>query len=345
MDFPILVDSLNRIGVYAVPLMWAIDEHGVVQKARPRESWINGEFLTTDYPEPDSKPKVEVQSPGVRAYLAGNWNTAVSSFQADLESDAMNAESWFRLGCSLRARHDSANRQSGDFQGAISAWTKALELNPPNYIFNRRLQQYGPRLMKPYPFYTWVEEARAEITARGDEVPPLAVALEGSETALPDRQGVTAEAAIAARANEPDPTDALPRDTAGLVKFESVVAPTPATAGENARIYLRFLPDPLQKVTWDNEAGELRVWVKTPDGLVLGAHLLVGDIPPAASSNEIRSLELEVAIPAELRGEAAVEGYALYYVCSGESDECVYLRQDFRVPIEVTAPKPRRRRR
>ena len=35
MDFPIIVDSLNRIGVYAVPLMWAIDEHGVVQKTRP----------------------------------------------------------------------------------------------------------------------------------------------------------------------------------------------------------------------------------------------------------------------------------------------------------------------
>ena len=55
MDFPILVDSLNRIGVHAVPLMWAIDEHGVVQKTRPRESWINGEFLTTSYPEPSAE--------------------------------------------------------------------------------------------------------------------------------------------------------------------------------------------------------------------------------------------------------------------------------------------------
>ena len=342
MDFPILVDSLNRIGVYAVPLMWAIDEHGVVRKTRPREGWINDEFLTTSFPVPAAKPKVEVQSPGVRAFLSGEEQAAVAAFEKEVAADDTSADSWFRLGCALRARHDSEDRQPGDFQRAIAAWTKALELNPRNYIFNRRLQQYGPRLMKPYPFYTWVDEAREAIAARGDEVPPLTVALEGSELALPDREGV--QVGDAAAAIEPDPKDMLPRDGTGLVKFESVVAPAPATAGQNARIYLRFLPDAGQKVTWDNEAGELRVWVKAPEGLVLAEQLLVGEIPPKASSNEIRSLELEVAIPDTRRGKTVIEGYAMYYVCSGESDECVFLRQDFSLSMNVAAPKQRRRR-
>ncbi len=342
MGFPILVDALNRIGVYAVPLMWAIDEHGVVQKTRPREDWINDEFLTTNFPAPKAEPKVEIQSPGVKAFLTGDAQAAVAAFEKEVAANDASADSWFRLGCSLRARHDSEYREPGDFQGAITAWTKALELNPPNYIFNRRLQQYGPRLMKPYPFYTWVQEAQEAIAARGDEVPPLTVALEGSELALPDRQGVQASEVAAI---EPDPTNALPRDAMGLVKFESVVAPTPATAGQNARIYLRFVPDNGQGVTWDNEAGELRVWLKTPDGLVLAEQLLVGEIPPKSSSNEIRSLEFEAAISDASRGKTAIEGYALYYVCSGESDECVYLRQDFSLSMDVTAPKQRRRRR
>ena len=62
-----------------------------------------------------------------------------------------------------------------------------------------------------------------------------------------------------------------------------------------------------------------------------------------SSSNEIRSLELEIGIPESLRGETSVEGYAMYYVCEGD-EACVYLRQDFTVPLEVTAPKARRRR-
>ena len=67
MDFPILVDSLNRIGVYAVPLMWAIDEHGVVQKTRPQEDWINGEFLTTSFPEPEGTGRMDRTSTSARS--------------------------------------------------------------------------------------------------------------------------------------------------------------------------------------------------------------------------------------------------------------------------------------
>ena len=346
MDFPILVDSLNRIGVYAVPLMWAIDEHGVVQKTRPQDAWIRGEFLSTDYPKPGAKGLVEKPSNGVKKFLAGDFDAAVAAFEKSIAKDGESGERRFRLGCALRARHDSTAAQADDFQGAISAWTRALELNPRNYIFRRRIEQYGPRLMKPYPFYTWVAEARTAIAARGDEVPALRVALEGSEVALPQPRGGGAVEAAAESTEEPDLDNAIPGDENELIRFDSVVAPAPAEIGQNARVYLRFAPDEKQKVTWDNEAGPLEVWIHSVDGFVPSEQLLTSAPPTAASSSEARSLELEIAIPASATaGKVYLEGYALYYVCTGDTGECTYLRQDFAVPLELKQGQQRRRRR
>ena len=44
-------------------------------------------------------------------------------------------------------------------------------------------------------------------------------------------------------------------------------------------------------------------------------------------------------------GTQTLTGYALYFVCSGESGECVYLRQDFSLEVPVKAAAPARRRR
>ena len=61
------------------------------------------------------------------------------------------------------------------FQRAIDAWGQALAIDPNHYIWRRRIQQYGPRLIKPYPFYDWVEQAAREIRARGETPVELAV--------------------------------------------------------------------------------------------------------------------------------------------------------------------------
>lgn len=60
---------------------------------------------------------------------------------------------------------------------------KALDLVP--YIFRRRIQQYGPRLDKPYPFYDWVSEARAAVLARGETPVEPRVEPGGAELAAP----------------------------------------------------------------------------------------------------------------------------------------------------------------
>ena len=62
---------------------------------------------------------------------------------------------------------DSVTSQAGDFQAAVDHWGAALRLNPNQYIYRRRIQQYGPRLTKPYPFYDWIKQARSDIAARG----------------------------------------------------------------------------------------------------------------------------------------------------------------------------------
>ena len=50
-------------------------------------------------------------------------------------------------------RHDSGFRRIGDFANAVNAWSQARNADPNQCIWRRRLQQYGPRLAKPYPFY------------------------------------------------------------------------------------------------------------------------------------------------------------------------------------------------
>ena len=87
----------------------------------------------------------------------------------------------FRLGVAYRMRHDSGRARSGDFQRAVDAWTGALSRRQKQYIWRRRIQQYGPLLDKPYPFYPWVTEARQSIQRRDEHPITLRTGLSGAE--------------------------------------------------------------------------------------------------------------------------------------------------------------------
>ncbi|HEX9794743.1 MAG TPA: hypothetical protein VGC54_12240 [Planctomycetota bacterium] len=343
MDFPILVDSLNRIGVSAVPLFWAVDEHGVLRSERPTMEWLTGEFLATEYPPPAAAAAPPHEDVAVGHFLAGEWDQAVERFGYLASSDRKNALNWFRLGCAFRARHDSDGRRASDFQRAVAAWTRALDLDPSNYIWRRRLQQYGPTLDKPYPFYDWVPTARAEISARGEAPHPLGAEPEGSELA----QAVRDFAAAPALAG-PDPEGRLPRDDRRLVAFTPVLAPTPVRPGQAVRVYLYFEPNAGARVHWSNDAGLLQAWVGAPEGWTQSASELSAPLPEdAATSSETRLLELELRVPADApSGIAELRGYATYYVCEDVHGECVYLRRDIRirVPVNGEAVPPRSRR-
>src|SRR5690606_28567918 len=179
-----MVDALDRIGMPLVPATLLLDEHGIVrhvqsigyERVDPREA-VDAHLAATW----EAPPQPRATAPDVEALRAakdwlglgdalfesGSRDEAIAAFQQATAADPDSGEAWFRLGVALRSRYDAPDRQDGDFQAAVDAWSRALDIDPNNYIWRRRIQQFGPRLPKPYPFYDWIEEARAAIVARG----------------------------------------------------------------------------------------------------------------------------------------------------------------------------------
>lgn len=336
LDFPVLVDAANRIGVYAVPLMWAIDENGVVRATRPKWEWIVEEFVDMNYPTPRAAAKKPEESPGVEKFLQRNWTGAIDYFRGQTSLDPQNGEAWFRLGCALRARHDSGGSQLGDFQAAVAAWTQALEINPKNYIWRRRVQQYGPSGIKPYPFYDWVERAREEIQNRGEQPLTLKAQPQGAELAQPSRQW---DGSVDGT-KEADPTGVLPRDEKNWIDLEAVVAPYPVKPGDTARIYLTFTPTNASKAHWSNDAGPLEYWWKNGKGVQFSQMHAIASLPhQVETSRESRKLEFEVKVPESAREEVVLAGYATFYVCEDVNEECLFLAKDVKVQIPIASTK------
>jgi hypothetical protein len=120
----------------------------------------------------------------------------------------------FRLGVAYRSLYDLSKPADQDpvwFTKAATSWTNALNENPNQYIWRRRIQQYGPRQMKPYPFYDWVEKAQQEIAARGETPIELTVALSKAEIAQPNRK-FTSETT----SENPDPEGKIKRLSASI---------------------------------------------------------------------------------------------------------------------------------
>jgi hypothetical protein len=199
------------------------------------------------------------------------------------------------------------------------------------YIWRRRLQQYGPRLDKPYDFYFWVEEARREIRARGETPVELAAEPLGSEIAPPSK----GPAAEAPSVPDPDPAGRIVRDP-GLVRLEPSVTPGSVRPGARVRVRVAFRLDATSKAHWNNEAGGLTLSVRLPDGLRLVEGTFVHPRPGAAESQEPRILEFEAAVgDSHAPGPVEVPAYAVYDVCEDVNGVCRHLRQDLRIRFLV----------
>lgn len=361
MGWPVLVDSYDLLEVPYVPITLALDEHGVVREIHPPlgAAGLSEDFLAADFPAPgggDAEPasRPDLETLGRRARSAGDdarawrgWADALAVWggheRLDATIDAYRravelapGDRWahFRLGVALRKRFDSSDRREGDFQAAVDHWSRALELDPNQYIFRRRLQQYGPRLDKPYPFYDWVPKAREAIRARGEEPVALTVEPRGSEFARPAR-AFRADTAASQEA-ELDPEGVIHRDDGYYVEAEATVVPAAVEPGGSARVHLRFRPNAANDAHWNNEVDDLKLWVQPPAGWAADRRLHVVARPDEVVSDEVRRVELELRAPeAAGPGTAEVPAYALYYVCEGVRGICVYRRKDLtlRVPI------------
>ena len=205
-----MVDALNMLELEGIPLVTAIDEHGTVHSVTSES--IEEEFVARDFVPPQQasepvlpqKPDLPSLESATEAGGAEAWgeygaalyawggiervDEAVAAFRHAVSIADVDGRWHFRLGVCLRRRYDSTYRQVSDFQEAVDEWGRALALDPNQYIWRRRIQQYGPRLDKPYPFYDWIVQAREEIEARGGS--PVRLVAEPVAPSTPSRSRV-----------------------------------------------------------------------------------------------------------------------------------------------------------
>jgi hypothetical protein len=257
---------------------------------------------------------------------------AIDAYARAIDLDSGDGWTRFRSGVAFRARADSDGVERGDFSRAIEEWTAALAIDPNNYIWRRRIQQYGPRLDKPYPFYDWVTQARREIEARGDTPLELAVEPRGAELAHPAREFAAGEAAD--RDLERD--DRIQRDPGKFVEVRTVVVPGTKSGGRTARVHVELEPVAAADAHWNNEVGGPVFWLDPPEGWSVDRRRIELDNPAdrlGASSDEVRRVEFEVQAPVADVAGAVLPAYALYYVCKGIDGACLYRRQDVEIPL------------
>lgn len=377
LDWPIAVDSLNLLDLAAVPVPVAIDESGIVQLGRPSPTSFVKEFLKRNYTAvnvPQDYNRAEKADPmslnraarqggsseayralGDACFTAAESNLlprAIWAYQKAVESDPRDGRAHFRLGVALRKRSEGARRKPGDAQTAVAHWGEALAINPNQYIWRRRIQQYGPRLDKPYDFYSWVTQARDEIEARGEQPIVLATEPSGSELIAPPRRRRKGQSrsgplpngrGSGAEMKNPDPQGKINRDKTNMVNIEIVVTPARVQPGQRVRVRSTFRLHDKTRPYWNNEAREgLAMWVDPPKSCALGEGRLTYPNPPEAESQETRVLEFELAVNKDAPiGEVRLPAYALYYVCQNKGGKCLYLRQDFSVKFEVDPKAPK----
>lgn len=362
-EFPIVQDSFTGLGLAVVPVPVLIDEYGIVMNVRPRVSKIEQLVNQATSPPKSTVPKLNpehVTADWIREKTAmdSSWETlcalgdanvrlatltsvesAIDQYRQSLARCDSNAadESWqrgalnFRVGVASRMLFDLTEEKSqdpNDFSAACRYWSNALAENPNQYIWRRRIQQYGPRQIKPYPFYDWVEQANREIAERGETPVRLKVPLTGSEIAQPNRTFVVSDERLA----NPDPDGKITRDDGRLVKIHSTVVPASIRAGKSVRVHLRFSPN---DSVWNNEVDDLAVWINdSKTGKSSEARLSVSNMKEPSSA-EVKMLEFEFQTNDEIADDATISGYVLYYVCESDGSQCLYRRQDFLIPVAI----------
>lgn len=362
LDWPIMVDSLNLLEVTVVPITLWIGADGTILKKLRRPNRFRPTSSEVDSPSAPPAPEPEKPSDGgstdaEKARQLGDYwfrrssideahvATAIAAYTDSLERDPKDGRTHFRLGVAFERRYHQEDRSPNDFKRALDHWTRALALRPDNYIWRRRLQQYGPRLDKPYPFYNWVDEARRAIIARGETPITLPVTLTDSESLGPSQ----ADEAVAAV--DPDPKAKVPGVKPAWIAIETAAAPSIATAGKPVRVYLTLRPRSGSSVHWNNEAEPMAVWVQPTEGTTIESHLQSftpapkrgpdGKMVVPAIGAEPRRVEFEVTPDLTSHrdtGTVTIHGYVLFNACEDEGGTCRYLRQEWSLDLPVATP-------
>ena len=360
LNWPILHDPINVMQVRGVPIEVAIDERGIVRNIRGNPKTFEEKFIDKAFaPEGIEPPRkhekarrpdlVALHRRAEQSLSSKAWrelgdalvlwggiarvNGAINAYTQALKIKPGDGNVHFRLGVCYRIRYDSRQRMPTDFQTAVNHWTKARMIEPNQYIWRRRIEQYGPRLTKPYPFYDWVETAALDIRARGEQPIKLRILPTGSEIASPGRSFDAEERDI----KPPDPQGRIIRDTQRLILTEVTVVPPHVKPEGTVRVHLTLRPNNKLKAHWNNEGEPLKLWIKPPSGWKVQPKLLMAPQGDQPETSEPRHFEFEVRAAANAIGTSKLAAYALYYVCEDLGGTCSFLRQD--IPITVTVEK------
>ncbi len=353
MDWPILLDAANLMAVTRVPITLLIDEFGVIRSVRPQveelDHFLSHRYEETAPPPQAAVPDLEQLKKASQQDTVGSWRAyadavslwgqpaeiseTIETYLKVLEKEPEHGPTHFHLGVAYRKRYDSDHRQPADFQKAVEHWGKALDIDPNQYIWRRRIQQYGPRLDKPYSFYDWVGEARREIMARGEMPAQLLVEPGGAELAYPSESFETTKAVQ----EEPDPRGRIFRDEKDFIQVETTLVPSAVAAGESARVHLVFRPNPEVKAHWNNEVDGLVLWVEPVEGWEVDHSYWTVANPPEVVSQEVRVIEFELRSLEKPGGSMTLPAYALYYVCEDIDGTCLYRRQDISLRVQVSS--------
>ena len=361
LDFPVVQDCLNTNGIAVVPVYVAIDQFGIVRGRYRRFTDFQSKFLKKEFSAPTEKaPIVNLETASINfwkqklkwdesvtnAYRTGDaevlWggntseavDSAIAYYKIAVEKlekgtpQPVPSDLYFRLGAAYRIKYElDGQRDAKLFADCVAFWEKALKLNPNQYIYRRRIEQYGPRLKKPYSFYDWVSKAREEIQKRGETPVQLAVEPNGAELALRARK-----MEVQTGVENPDPKQQIELDQ-NWVKVHVNTVPSRPKPGSVAAVHLGFHLS--ENANWNHESTPLQVWLDSPEGEVsISAQLIEDKTPhPKATSSDPISIALEVKTPKE-GGAVKLKGFALYHICEEDGGQCVYRRKNFELVLE-----------
>lgn len=358
-DWPILWDPFNLTESSAVPVAIGVDEHGIVRAVGMTVEQFE-EFMATSYDAPGGEPgtmlgvRKEARGPRVldastilppeealsrllwsrgdgEALSAVDFQACIGALERAASQRSYPSAS-FRLGVARRLRYDSSASVPEDFQASLDSWMVALRADPSQYIWRRRIQQWGPGLDKPYPFYGWIEQAAKEIRERGDTPVELQVSLTSSEVSGPDRVR-----ASGSEAKHPDPERKVPRDTDPWVAIDVAVVPhtgdgVDESEGQGVQVHLALRPSSKLDAHWGNDAGPTQVWIDEAAKAGLEPQGFTLPTPDAPVSSEPRCLDFTVGTSTTVQ---TLRGTAFYFVCEGRHGQCRFLAQDFEIALST----------
>jgi len=343
-----MVDALNLLTVDVVPITLFIDEFGIIRKVNPNLKNAKTElqkFLSagaqsglrnSSYKKENRKSSTMILQQRASQLIlwqgSEKLDDAIALFSEAINSEPHNSALHFRLGVAQRMRYDSKYRKDADFKFAVENWEKALELNPNQYIWRRRIQQYGPRLDKPYTFYDWIYQARKDIKKRGEIPAQLKVEPAGAEFAVP----LKVFEFDSLSHSEPDPQGKITLDKGEFINIETVVVQATSTRQNTARVHVEFLPNEDNKAHWNNEVENLKFWINIPQSWKASSQYLEVNNPRVSISKEVRKLEFEIKWPRDEQNKnKTLTAYALYYVCEDVNGTCLYRRQNIPIKIDL----------